>query len=167
MGERLPNLEDPRDLISSAGDRPTPACFGYVAPGWEPRLSFAGTYDEAWQSQRAPFLPFDFDSRFFNAASADLVWDGYLTGGEPVELVNLSPRGPLRFHLPVCRIDCNGRVGGRSFALQLNIETVLFEPDESRVSILWRGAHPCGKHSLAVEEVELGLSELLVDGMAA
>ena len=72
-GVKLPNLEDPKDLISSSRSRPKPMGFGPLAPDWEPRRSFVGTYDEAWQKNRAPYLPNDFNPRFFNAAPADLV----------------------------------------------------------------------------------------------
>ena len=45
-GIKLPNLEDPENLIRYPEDRPSPVGFGFVAPSWEPRKSFAGTYDE-------------------------------------------------------------------------------------------------------------------------
>lgn len=101
-GIRLPNLEDPRHPIKSASDRPPPACFGHVAPSWQPRSSFAGTYDEAWQVKRAPYFPEDLDPRFFQTAPPDQVYVGHLGGGEPVQIANASPRGFEQFALPVC-----------------------------------------------------------------
>lgn len=80
-GMPLPNLEDPKHLIDSPKDRPPPAGFGYIHPHWEPRWRYAGTYDEHWKKNRAPYLPTDFDPRFNQAAHPDLSADSYLQGG--------------------------------------------------------------------------------------
>lgn len=80
-GVPLPNLEDPANLISDISQQPLPACFAASAPHWMPRSQYAGTYDEQWQTTRAPYLPQDFDRRFFNMAHPDLVYPGYLQGG--------------------------------------------------------------------------------------
>lgn len=163
----LPNLEDPAKLISKPGDRPRPACFGCLAPYWEPRKSFAGTYDEAWQKSRSPYLPDDFDPRFFNAAHPDLICQGYLRGGEPVRITNMSPRGPLAFNLPVCEFEVSIRIAGKIENPPLNLETVLIEPGESRFSMLWRGALECDKKALKIEQIAINLKSLTVNGRAA
>ena len=166
-GMPIPNLEDPADLISGHGARPHPAGFGYIAPSWEPRKSFAGTYDEAWQKKRAPYLPQDFNPRFFNMAHPDLVCDGYLRGGEPVEVLNASPRGPFKCYLPVCRLEAVVRLAGKKQAPPLNLETVLIEPNESRLSMLWRAALPCDKQALKVEQIDIGIQNLDLEAKAA
>lgn len=152
-GQLAPCLLDPRDEERPAG-------YGFIAPSWKPRLDFAGTYDEAWERRRAPFLPEDFDARFFNAAHPDLIADGYLVGGEEVNLVGVSPRGLLSFGLPRCSFDMTARVAGRVEQPALNLETVLFEPDDERLTMLWRAAIPCDKQALQVEQVEVALSDL-------
>lgn len=166
-GMKLPNLEDPANLIGKAGDQPPPVGFGAISPAWEPRKSFVGTYDEAWQKKRAPFLPTDFNSRFFNMAHPDLVCRGYLKGGEPVEVINASPNGPLRFKLPTCQIDMAVRVAGKIEKPLLNLETVLIEPNASTLSMTWRAALVCDKKALKVEQVELALQSIDVKGKAA
>ena len=90
-GVALPNLEDPRQPIGSWKEQPAPACFAPLGAHWEPRRSYAGTYDERWQAQRAPYLPTDFDPRFFQLAPPDLIAPGYLQGGEPVEVHGAVP----------------------------------------------------------------------------
>ncbi|MEO6096716.1 MAG: DUF2169 domain-containing protein, partial [Fibrobacteria bacterium] len=50
----LPNVENPKDLIAGAGDKPAPAGFGLLAAHWLPRRAFAGTYDKAWKDKRFP-----------------------------------------------------------------------------------------------------------------
>ncbi|MFQ5503533.1 MAG: DUF2169 domain-containing protein [Planctomycetota bacterium] len=154
-GRPLPNLEDPACLVEKAGDKARPAAFGFVAPSWQPRLSYAGTYDEAWQKSRAPYLPKDFDPRFFNAAHPDLVCDGYLEGGEPVRIENASRNGLLEFTLPGCRLGIEVRIAGRSEKPEPKLETVLIEPDENRLSLVWRASLACDKQTLKVEQVTI------------
>ena len=104
-GQPLPNLEDPKALLSAPTDRPTPACFAPIAPTWLPRRNFAGTYDDAWITSRAPYLPLDFDARFFHVAPPELIAPGFLQGGEPVELAGFTAGPPVRFQLPECGLD--------------------------------------------------------------
>lgn len=165
-GLPLPNLEDPADLVRSPKDAPAPAGFGFVSPAWEPRKSFAGTYDAAWLKKCAPYLPKDFNPRFFNAAHPDLVCDCYLTGGERVQAQNVSPGGALIFRLPVCELRATVRVAGDKVEPALNLETVLIEPDDARLSLLWRGAVPCDKNPLKVEAIQVELGRLDLDGSA-
>lgn len=163
----LPNVEDPRCLVTSVGDKAWPAGFAFVSPAWLPRRSFAGTYDEAWQKQRAPYLPEDFDPRFFNAAHPDFTFERHLQGGEPVMLDNLSPNGPLRFALPVCRLEARVKVAGQMETPPLNLETVLIEPEFNRLCLTWRGAVPCDKKALKVEQIDVNLLDLQFAGGTA
>jgi hypothetical protein len=96
-GLRLPNLEDPRDLIRAWDSRPRPAGFGFYGRGWAPRLAYLGTYDERYMSERHPRIPSDFSYRFFNGAHPDLQVGSHLRGDEDVELVNVCP-GASRVH---------------------------------------------------------------------
>jgi len=100
-GLRLPNLEDPRNLISAWNSRPRPAGFGFYGRSWAPRLAYAGTYDEKYMKERHPLLPADFSYRFFNGAHPDLQVGGYLRGDEEVDLLNVCPDASrLHFRLP-------------------------------------------------------------------
>jgi hypothetical protein len=100
QGKPLPNIEDPRKLISSWRSRPKPVGFGFYGRGWWPRLRHAGTYDEKHEKERAPELPVDFSYGIFNGAHPDLQVKGYLRGDEPVVLKNLSPDPIIRLKLP-------------------------------------------------------------------
>ncbi len=154
---KLPNIEDPIQLISSWKDRPTPACFGPVCSSWEPRKSYAGTYDENWQKHRMPYLPKDFDPRFFQLASPDLVVPGYLKGGEEVHIIGASPSGQLRFRLPQYQLQVTYQLDNKNHIRLPNLDTVIIEPDDSRLSLLWRTVFPCDKKALQVSLVEVTL----------
>ena len=71
-GLPVPNLEDPAAPLEQIGQTPPPACLAPIAPSWLPRRLFAGTYDERWQRTRAPYLPDDFDPRFFASAGSSV-----------------------------------------------------------------------------------------------
>lgn len=159
----VPNIEDYRNPIKAPGDNPNPAGFGCVAPSWQPRLTYAGTYDEAWQKKRAPYLPQNFDPRFFHAAHPDLVFDKYLKGGEPVSMTNMSPKGKQQFVLPLCDLEINAIVAGQKNSPQANLETVLLEPTDERFCMVWRAALPCDKKTLKVNQIDVKLNKININ----
>lgn len=156
-GIRLPNIEDPRKLVDSLGDRPPPVGFGFVSPHWKPRAELAGTYDEGWSKSRAPLLPKDFDRRHLNAASPGLIAPGYLRGDERVAAVGVTPEGSLTFALPGAQPPTVrvGLVGGEAKVVPMNLDTVIIEPDDRRVMLLWRGNQVLrtGPHDVRTVEV--------------
>lgn len=156
-GRPLPNLESPEDLLMRPGQIVRPVGFGFVAPAWMPRRAWAGTYDERWQKERCPFLPEDFDPRFFCAACPELIAIPHLRGGERFRLVNLREAGGLTFRLPNPMPVAEVVHGGRTEPCELNLETVLLEPDEEFLSLTWRGAVSCPEGALRVDSLTLQL----------
>lgn len=139
-GLRLPNLEDPNHLIKSPGDRPTPAGFGFIGPGWQPRASYAGTYDDNWKKNRFPLLPEDFDKRSFNAASPGLIYKGFLQGKEPVKIFGVSPRGPIQFSLPEEKPTCFVEYRDtESRQIDMIIDKLVIYSDLNQFIIVWNG----------------------------
>jgi len=158
-GTPLPNLEDPAAPLTAPRDTPPPAGFAPIAAHWEPRRSFAGTYDAGWQASRAPYLPTDFDARFFQLAPHPLVAGRYLQGGELVDVRGATPNGTLQFQLPALRVHVDYRLGRNSQSRPAVLDTVIVEPDESRLVLVWRAALRCDKEVLKVEEVEPTVAE--------
>jgi hypothetical protein len=154
-GQLLPNLEDPQGPLQDPHDRPAPACFAPVAPTWIPRRSYAGTYDEAWVRGRAPYLPLDFDPRYFQVAPPELTAPGFLQGGEPITLAGFTPGASVRFELPRCGLELEFDFDGSRLPRPPQMEMVLFEPDLGRFQMLWRAA-------LAVDKKLLKLRQLVV-----
>jgi hypothetical protein len=157
-GVPLPNLEDPASLINSIYHQPAPACFAVSAPHWLPRSGFVGTYDEPWRAQRAPYLPTDFDKQFYNMAHPDLVCSGFLTGGEPVEITHMHPRGKLKFDVPHVMLSADVTMAGDRLKPTFNLETLLIEPNQLQLSMLWRAAVPCDKKALTISDVTISLA---------
>jgi hypothetical protein len=153
-GKPLPNIEDPEHLIKGAGDRPAPAGLGPICPHWAPRKNYAGTYDEAWTKNRAPYLPKDFDPRFLNSAHPDLIAPSYLEGGEPVEMSGVLPRGAqLSFELPMCDIEIVFELDGKQHTKRPVLDTIVFEPDANRFSMIWRACQVVDKKLLRLSEM--------------
>jgi hypothetical protein len=136
IGTVAPNIDYP-------GDPPRPVGFGPIAPAWLPRRTLAGTYDAAWEERRKPLVPDDFDDRFYQAAPEDQQARGYLIGGEEVELRNLTPSGPLSFCLPKVALGFRTQFVRAPENHIGNIHTVLIEPDQKRLIMVWHTAVPC------------------------
>ncbi|QRK07170.1 DUF2169 domain-containing protein [Archangium violaceum] len=160
LGTKLPNLEDPSHLIQSPSDQPRPFGVGHVPPSWAPRVALAGTYGDAWRTTRAPYLPLDFKREFFQSSSEGLCASGHLKGGEPVELVNVSPAGTLRFALPRCDLSVTVFIARKRHAPPMQLETVQLEPGHQRLCMLWRGAVSCDKQALKVSLAHIQLKSL-------
>lgn len=156
-GVPLPNLEDPASLIQVPADTPAPACFAACAPNWQPRVAYAGTYDELWQTTRAPYLPEDFNKRFLNVAHPDLVYPGYLQGGEPVEITHMHPAGTLKFDVPRVQLLTRVIIDGKELSPSCNLESLILEPNQLRMSLVWRAAVMCDKQALKISEVKIAL----------
>ncbi|AHG92994.1 Protein of unknown function DUF2169 (plasmid) [Gemmatirosa kalamazoonensis] len=155
VGMPLPNLEDPADPVTSWKSGHTPACFAPLCAHWMPRRRWAGTYDERWQSTRAPYLPTDFDPRFFHLAPADQIAPGHLLGGEPVELHGVSPWGPVRFVLPRAQVGVSFVLDGAEQPRAAVLDTVLIDADAARLTMVWRAALRCDKQVLRVSEIRV------------
>ena|SRR5438552_3675181 len=158
VGAPLPNVENPSEPIVSPTDRPAPAGFGFIGPHWAPRASYAGTYDDHWQQHRMPLLPNDFDRRYHSAGHPALTLQGFLRGGEPVEIVNASPRRILRFWLPVVQPFASVKtIDGAIHRIGMALDTLVFEPSEDRFFLVWRGslALPRGPHSVLWGKAQL------------
>ena len=125
------------EIASPFGDY-TPVSFGPVGRGWPGRLAFAGTYDDAWSAGVFPFLPADFDERYFQMAPPDQQIDPP-EGGEEVTLVNLTPGGRESFRLPAAALPVTlFRRRRVAHAGAVRPDTLLLDPEHRRFSLVWR-----------------------------
>lgn len=157
-GTEAPNLEHPAHPIGGPGEKGVTAGFGYVAPHWQPRVAYAGTYDDAWLERRAPLLPDDFDPRFQHVAPADQIVPGRLRGGEPVAVEGAGPRGALRGALPrefpVATVLFEDEEAG----LPLPLDEVAVHADAGLLTLLWKGALSVERRVHRVEGIEIAIA---------
>lgn len=154
-GLALPNIENPQQLISSWKDSPNPVGFGYTASHWQPRVVFAGSYDEQWLENRSPLLPDDFNVMHFNAAHADFITKGFLQGGELVSISNVTESGHFDFKLPGCSNTVTVSIKGQKTDYQTLLDTVVIEPSNQTVLVTWRVTVPCFKQFLYIDTVTI------------
>jgi hypothetical protein len=156
-GKPLPNTEQiGRQVRWPRSKRHRPMAFGSVARGWEPRPKFGGTYDKNWIDNIFPFLPPDFDDRYYQAAPADQQID-HLRGGEEVELLNLTPQGTTCFRVPRIEMPVTFyRTDGEEIERAAANDTIIIEPDLGRFILVWRTALPLKKNMFEVAQVIVG-----------
>ena len=159
-GIRLPNLEDPQQQIVQLSDAPNPCNFGAIAPNWEPRVQHAGTYDTDWETNRAPYLPEDYSSRFMNSASRGLAYPNYLEGGENVSIKGMHPYGPIDFLIPKVDLQAIVTIANKTTSLRFVAETLTLEPNRLEFDITWRAQVTYGKRLGHLENVKLMLGSI-------
>lgn len=127
-----------KPIVDYASRKPIPQSFGPVARNWFPRSTLGGTYDQHWSDHVAPFLPDDFDERYYQCAPEDQQCD-HLRGGEQVRLMGLVPQGNLTFTLPKVTLPMQVILkNGDRHNLDPRIDTLTIEPDERRFTLVWR-----------------------------
>jgi len=133
-----PHLEWMDSPYRGFSDPPLTLGFGPVHPAWKPRRQHAGTYDESWRENRAPFVPEDFDNRFFHLAPPYLRTAEPLKGGEEVVWQGFHPAMPTSFKLP----RPSHEVVYRQRVLESRLDAVWLMPDEKVLSMAWRTILP-------------------------
>ena len=169
---KLPNLEDPADLLTPERletghflhwpKMPLPQAADWLSFTWFPRMAALGVMP-MYQPRGAAEKPFAEVTRklvppnLFQAARSDNpdvfhVTCGaslglqlpFLRGDEPFSLQGLSAKFPsISARLPADRprISTDGRKGKFNKTDPV-IHTILIEPDDLRVTIIWRGSAP-------------------------
>jgi hypothetical protein len=166
-GLRLPNLEDPNDLLTPDNiilgeldrwnQQPLPQGFGWFQKTWYPRCSFVGSIpgyvdvDEVMREELLHWVPKrqialarqfrlpGFDVRFNNGGSWGLIVP-FLDGHERITLSGLSKAGVLTFELPGEAPTLTLDIGFGAQGLETVLHTVLVRVDDEEVDLIWRGA---------------------------
>ncbi|EEE6744182.1 DUF2169 domain-containing protein, partial [Salmonella enterica subsp. enterica serovar Westhampton] len=154
----LPNLEMINKPLVCPLENDEPIALSAIARHWMPRRLYAGTYDQHWKDECFPLLPDDFDERYFQCAPEDQQID-YPVGGEEVILHNMMPgRAEVNFklprldNLPVKVLTSDYQV----YTLPAVVDTLYFEPDENRFSVVWRASLPLKRRVQKILTVAVG-----------
>jgi hypothetical protein len=155
-GLPLPNTEETGRPIKDPGGNYQSMCFGPIGRNWQPRVQYAGTYDQQWLDHQAPFWPDDFDYRYFQSAPPDqqIVFP---KGGEEVVLRNLTPRGLARFRLPTLDfpvVFISYQVRERQ--IDPVMDSILIEPDQQRISLIWRANLAMTRDCFEIQQIVVG-----------
>lgn len=143
---RLPNLEQADDPVDHMDEIVEPVVLGPLPTTWPARMALAGTYDTAYARDRWPWLPKDFDWRFFQEAPPDQrLREGYFRGDERVEVTGLHPEVPqLRSRLPAIapRVFADLTRPGHEPSFEevpLRLDTVVWDGETGKLLCTWRG----------------------------
>lgn len=157
LGQPLPCIENPQDLLTSPKQKSKPVGFGPIARHWQPRVNFAGTYDDRWTEERMPLLPDDFQDQFHNAAPAGLVAESYLKGGQEIEIFGCTTEGKLHFPLPEINAFGLITVGEEALVTDLALNTVTIDSDALQLRLLWKGAIEVHGRLNQIQQVECSI----------
>lgn len=157
----LPNVEDPKHLMASKGDKGVPASLAPWDPLWPHHFEKKmGSYDRDWVQKNGFALADDADLSLFNVASPDQRVKGYFEGTEELRVEHMHPdKRTLETTLPGFRARCLVRfVEGskRLVDVPLHLDTLHLFPHRERVVAFFRGLVEV--HSTDASDVELCLA---------
>ena len=149
---RCEKIELPAAQIESADspivtiDEPTtPAGFGFFGKSWHGRIEFGGTYDSKWLEERHPYLPKDFDFRYWCGTHPSLQIAHPRPGGNvPVSLHGLVPASEvpdqrIAFDIPVETLFVYVKSGlGFGATKDMALDTIVIDMHERRVFCSYR-----------------------------
>jgi hypothetical protein len=152
----IANTEESGDPVTRPDGTYRPMSFGVIGRHWEPRAKFAGTYDQNWIDNVFPFLPEDFDPRYYQSAPPDQQL-GRLSSEQRVTLANLTPAGHTEFVLPHFEAPIHiFPVKGDREDYLAPLDTIVIEPDLERVTMTWRLLRPLRKSMFEIARVLVG-----------
>ncbi len=154
-GTPMPNLEHPGQTISSPKDRPDPIGLGHVGRVWAQRIAYAGTYDARWRDERAPFLPADFDPRYFQSAPEDQQFP-HFQGGERIRCVHMAAEPVVQYIIPSLRVPVRFSFVDHTVEHLGVLDTVILEPHRALAMLVWRTRVPLRKKLNALREIFVG-----------
>ena len=155
-GKPLPNTEQIGIPITSVSDTYLPMSFGPLGRNFADRVKYAGTYDDGWLKNRAPFFPDDFDYQYFQAAPADQQIP-YPQGGEEVILENLTAEGITTFRIPQKAMPILFiPYRGKDRPVDAVIDTIVIEPDHKRFMMTWRASLPLQRDCFEIRKTIAG-----------
>jgi hypothetical protein len=154
-GLPVPNIEPLGCAVSSPRERHKPAGFGCIGRAWQPRVALAGTYDERWRDERAPYLPADFDPSYFQCAPLDQQFS-HFRGGERIRCIHMAEQEVVDYIIPASLVPIRFRFRDADVERSAVLDTVIVEPHLARALLVWRASVPLRKKLTALQEVWVG-----------
>jgi len=154
-GRPLPSIEHPGSRMTRWNDRLEPIGFGPVPRFAPERARHAGTYDAHWMAEVLPFLPSDFDDRYFQAAPADQQCDS-LAEGTAFACLHMNHAGVFRVRLPALSVPVSFMFDDRVRVPTVTPDTLILQPHLGRIVLLGRARAPLPRKFTRLREVRVG-----------
>lgn len=155
-GQPLPCIEHPGSRMKRWNDRPEPIGFGPVPRFATSRARYAGTYDQHWMDEVLPFLPEDFDTRYFQAAPPDQQFEA-LSEGMAFACVHMNHTGLFRVRLPRLSVPVSFHFDDRIRVPTVTPDTLILRPHEHQIVLLGRARAPLPRKFTRLREVTVGV----------
>jgi hypothetical protein len=137
-GLDLPLTEDPADPVTSPFGAHRPMALGPIARVLPQRIRHGGTYDDNWKDNIFPFLPPDFDERYYQCAPEDQQITPPAPG-TPVVIVGMTPAGREEFRLPDTTLPVRiFRRNTEALNTTLLPDTLAFDIEARQFTLTWR-----------------------------
>jgi len=143
--EYLPNIENPKQLITTKDEIIEPAGFMPLDMFSQENMKKLGTYDEKWKRELWPGFAADMDYSYFNVAPKEQQMDGFFEGGESIKLLNMNKEHPLiSSNIPQTSIRCfatkvHKEKEDEFVEVQLQRDTLWLFPEIKRGIVIFRG----------------------------
>lgn len=137
-GLPLPMTEAPDDPVTSPYGAYRPMALGPIARSHPHRIRYGGTYDQNWIDNVFPFLPEDFDDRYYQMAPEDQQIP-FPEPHLPVVIRNLTPSGREEFLLPDTLLPIRVSRGREiCFDAIVRPDTLIFDTEARALMMVWR-----------------------------
>lgn len=151
----LPCIEDPRSPMRAWNDRPVPIGFGPLPRFAAARARYSGTYDKNWMDNVLPFLPQDFDDRYFQSAPEDQQGVS-LVEGTTFACLNMSKTGIFKVCLPRFSLPLRFIYDDRVEHAILAPDTLTILPHESKIVLVGRTRTKLPRKFVRLQHVQVG-----------
>ncbi len=117
--------------------------FGFISPSWQPRLQYAGTYDEKWEITKSPLLPDDFNHKFWHSVSTDQIYPQYLKGGEKIILKGFHKDSDYSFIVPQILFSGYSQWNGYTEDIKAFMTLLHINTEDRTVCLTWNIKQEC------------------------
>jgi hypothetical protein len=154
-GTLLPSVEDPQSRVRIWNDRAKPIGFGPVPRFAKERACYAGTYDKHWMENVLPFLPQDFDDRYFQAAPQDQ-WVEKLGEGTIFGCVNMNASGRFKVKVPPLKVPVRFMFDDHTEHKFVQPDTLNLVPHEGKIVLVGRASVKLPRKFVRLQQVQVG-----------
>lgn len=152
---RLPNIEYPGFPTRRNPKKNVVAGFGPISPQWEPRITFAGTYDENPDRDVPIQRPPDFNPLYYQSAPGDQQLKE-VKGGESIILYHLHPDFvEIHCRLPRVKIEFETLIANQTTRQLGKLYSIIITPHELKLQMVWQANVSNGPKSSDIKGTQI------------
>lgn len=136
---KAPQIEDINNPIHDPFEEYKTQGFAPISPMWKQRAQYAGSYDEEWEKNQSPFLPMDFDDRFWQIAPEDQQFNKEQAYGHSAYIQGINEKGIIDFKIPETRLALISiDHENKRLEIPMHPDTIIYDNHTKRVHILYK-----------------------------